>query len=99
MGYRLHASIPNVEYVNNNLELGKQYNVRWDYFNDNWFGESRDGGMLHPEMFDEFLRDLKMVNSEIIENKESYDLYNIHLLEKMFKFAKENDYYVYFESY
>ena len=26
MGYRLNASIPNIEYVDNNLELGKQYN-------------------------------------------------------------------------
>ena len=98
MGYRLHASIPNVEYVENDLELGKQYNVRWDYFNDNWFGESQDGGMLAPYMFDDFLIDLKMVNTEIIENKEGFDLYNIGLLEKMFEFAKANNYYVYFVS-
>ena len=100
MGYRLHASIPNVEYVENNLELGKQYNDKWDDFNYKWFGRiDLDGGMLHPETFDEFLIDLKMVNSEIIENEENYDLYNIELLEKMFEFAKENNYYVYFESY
>lgn len=99
MGYRLHASIPNVEYVENNLELGKQYNDKWDDFNYKWFGEYQDGGMIHPETFDEFLIDLKMINSEIIENEENCDLYNIELLEKMFEFAKENDYCVYFESY
>ena len=99
MGYRLHANIPNVEYADNDLELGKQYNVRWDYFNDNWFGESRDGGMIAPYEFDDFLRDLKIVNSEIIKNKEGFDLYNIELLEKMFEFAKEKNYFVYFESY
>lgn len=99
MGYRLHASIPNVKYVEKNLELGKQYNVRWDDFNDTYFSRDIDGGMIHPETFDEFLRDLKKINHEIIENKESYDLYNIELLEKMFEFAKENNYYVYFESY
>ena len=99
MGYRLHASIPNVEYVENNLELGKQYNVRWDNFNYTYFGSDFDKGMIHPETFDEFLIDLKMVNSEIIENEENYYLYNIELLEKMFEFAKENNYYVYFESY
>ena len=99
MGYRLHASIPNVEYVYNNLELGKQYNVRWDYFNNRYFGKGADGGMVLPEMFDEFLRDLKMINSEIIKNKEGFDLYNIEPLEEMFEFAKENNYYVYFVSY
>ena len=99
MGYRLNASIPNIEYVDNDLELGKQYNVRWDDFNNRYFGKGADEGMIHPEMFDEFLSDLKMINSEIIKNKENYDLYNIELLEKMFEFAKENNYYVYFESY
>lgn len=99
MGYRLHASISNVEYEDNNLELGKQYNNRWDDFNYTYFGENNDSGMLHPETFNEFLRDLKTINREIIENKEEYDLYNIEFLEKMFEFAKENNYYVYFESF
>lgn len=99
MGYRLHASIPNIEYVDNNLELGKQYNIRWDSFNYTYFGRAADGGMVLPDMFDDFLRDLKLINREIIENNEEYDLYNIELLEKMFEFAKENNYYVYFESY
>ncbi len=99
MGYRLNVSIPNVEYVNNYLELGKPYNVRWNAFNDKYFGENADSGMIHPETFDEFLRDLKTINREIIKNKEIYDLYNIELLEKMFKYAKQNNYCVYFESY
>lgn len=99
MGYRLYASIPNIEYVDNDLELGKQYNNRWDDFNYTYFGENADGGMLHHETFDEFLRDLKMINDEIVSNEENYHLYNIETLEKMFEYAKENNYYVYFESY
>ncbi len=99
MGYRLHASIPNVEYEDNNLELGKQYNNRWQDFNETYFNNYDGIGILIPETFDEFLRDLKLINREIIENDEEYDLYNIELLEKMFEFAKENNYYVYFESY
>lgn len=99
MGYRIHVSIPNVKYEDNNLELGKQYNVRWDDFNLLYFGRDSDGGLLHPETFKEFLKDLKMINHEIIENEENYELYNIDRLEKMFEFAKENKYYVYFESY
>jgi hypothetical protein len=99
MGYRLHASIPNVEYEDNNLELGKQYNSRWDEFNYTHFGKDDGLGMLIPGIFDDFLRDLKRINREIIENNEEYDLYNIEKLEKMFEFAKEKNYYVYFESY
>ena len=99
MGYRLYASIPNVNYEEENLELGKQYNSRWQDFNETYFGSYDGLGMLVPEMFDEFLRDLKMINQEIIENKENYTLYNIDKLEKMFEYAKENNYYVYFESY
>lgn len=99
MGYRLYASIPNIEYEDNNLELGKQYNSRWQDFNKTYFNNYDGVGMLIPDMFDEFLRDLKMINREIIENKEDFDLYNIEFLEKMFEFAKENNYYIYFESY
>lgn len=99
MGYRLYASIPNIEYEDNNLELGKQYNNRWAGFNETYFNYDDGIGMLIPEMFDEFLRDLKMINQEIIENEEYYTLYNIEKLEKMFEYAKENNYYVYFDSY
>lgn len=99
MGYKLRASIPNVKYDDNYLELGNQYNERWDDFNDIYFGEGADGGWPPPETFDEFIRDLKKVNHEIIENKEEYPLHNIERLEKMFEFAYENGYYVYFESY
>lgn len=99
MGYRLHASIPNVEYIHNNLELGKQYNERWHEFNDEYFGENADSGMIHPDTFNAFLIDLKRVNREIIENKEMYDLYNIDHLERMFQFASANNYEVYFVSY
>ena len=99
MGYRLHASIPNIDYEDNDLELGKQYNNRWDSFNKIYFNNYDGEGMLHPTMFDEFLRELKAINREIIANNEEYDLYNIEHLEKMFEFAKENNYYVYFESY
>jgi hypothetical protein len=99
MGYRLYATIPNIDYEDNDLELGKQYDYRWDDFNDKWFGTTDGIGMLFPEWFDEFLADLKMINQDIIENEEEYDLYNIELLEKMFQFAKENNYYIYFRSY
>lgn len=99
MGYRLYAEIPNVNYPDNNLELGKQYNSRWQYFNETYFKNYDGKGMLEPQMFDEFLRDLKMINNEIAKNDEGWVLYNIEILEEMFKYAKENNYSVYFESY
>ena len=58
MGYKLlYASIPNVDYEVENLELGKQYNSRWEEFNQTYFGKDDGIGMLIPYMFDDFLRD------------------------------------------
>lgn len=99
MGYRLYASILNIKYEGNDLELGKQYNSRWQDFNETYFGKDDGMGMLVPYIFDDFLRDLKMINQEIIESEDKYTLYNIDKLEEMFEYAKENNYYVYFESY
>ena len=95
MGYRLHASIPNVEYVNNNLELGKQYDDKWDDFNYRWFGEGRDTGMIYKLDLQEFLTELKAVNAEPCR----YELYNIEALEEMIQYAILYEYDLYFESY
>ena len=95
MGYRLYANIPNVEYVNNNLELGKQYDDKWDDFNYKWFGEYQDAGMIYKLDLQEFLTELKDVNAE----PGRYDLYNIEFLEKMVQHAILHGYDLYFESY
>ena len=54
MGYRLHANIPNIAEFRGSLELGKQYDDKWNSFNDKWFGESQDGGMIYRLDLQEF---------------------------------------------
>lgn len=95
MGYRLHATIPNVKFKYDVLTLGKQYDSKWDYFNDHWFGENHDGGTVSKESLDEFYDELITINKEPGE----YDLYNLELLKEMIEFAKEHDYIILFESY
>ena len=95
MGYRLHASIPNVAEFRRSLELGKQYDGKWDDFNYKWFGEDRDGGMVHRLDLLEFLTELKAVNAE----PGHHDLYNIEILEEMIQHAILHGYDMYFVSY
>lgn len=94
MGYRLYATIPNINYSENFLELGKQYDRKWDDFNNFWFGEF-DGGLIHPADLSEFLSELKKVNNQPGE----YELYNIELLEEMIQHAILYDYSMFFVSY
>ena len=93
MGYRLHARIPNVAGVRE-LELGKQYDDKWDDFNHKWFGEGRDEGMIYRLDLQEFLAELKAVDAE----PGLHDLYNIELLEEMVQHAILHDYDMYFIS-
>lgn len=94
MGYRLHAIIPNVVYEDNSLELGKQYDQKWNRLNDYYLCKECNSGLIHPHQFDDFLDLLNEINIEV----ETYKLYNIDLLEKMMEYAKENDYSIYFYS-
>ena len=65
MGYRLHASIPNVkEYKNVNLELGKQRSGKWDNFNYKWFGESSDQGFVEEDEMETFLNEMVEINEQ-----------------------------------
>lgn len=95
MGYRLHATIPNVDYEFNYLELGKQYDYKWESFNDKWFGRYHDGGTISKEDFDEFYNELTTINKEPGE----FNLYNLELLKEMIEFARKHNYIILFESY
>lgn len=94
MGYRLHASIPNVAEFRGNLELGKQYDEKWNDFNNKWFGEFRDEGMIYRLDLQEFLTELKAVNAE----PGLHYLYNIESLEEMVQHAILYGYDMYFIS-
>lgn len=96
MGYRLHASIPNVNGFNNDLELGKQYDyAAWDGFNDKWFGAENDTGFVRAEDLLEFYDDFLDAN----ENATKYPLYNVDVLKEMIDYAVKNNYVMYFVSY
>lgn len=95
MGYRLHASIPNVKPYDEDVELGKQYDSKWDGFNEEWFGEDNDEGMVRSEDI------LNFYNAFItIDSMESeYTMGNLEKFKEMVMYAIEHQLKVYFESY
>ena len=95
MGHRLHASIPNIKPYDNDLELGKQYDSKWDAFNDKWFGEGNDFGRIAHEDIEEFYAEYVEINNQ----PSDYDLYNTQHLKSMVDFALLNKVDIYFESY
>ena len=95
MGYRLHATIPNVKPYDKDLELGKQYDSKWDDFNNKWFGESNDRGRISHYDIEEFYEEYVEINNQPGE----YELYNTEELKKMVDYALQNKVDIYFESY
>ena len=105
MGYRLHAKIPNVDMVievngethnvKDDLELGKQYEDIWDGFNDYWFGEYHDGGLIHPKYLEDMYKQMILLNMKTKE----YSLYNTDFLKEMIRVAIKNGYHICFCSY
>lgn len=96
MGYRIHANIPNVstkfpEY----LELGKQYDSKWDEFNDKWFSVGIDSGIIHPEDLENFYNEFIQVDIQEGE----YEMYNLDIFYELIKYARDNNYAVYFLSF
>lgn len=97
MGYRLHVSIPNVKGFEQ-VELGKQYENCWDAFNDRWFGEGRDEGMVSWLDALEFYEDLVTINSGL-DPEIHHTLYNLEILRGFIEAAIEEKYVLYFQSY
>lgn len=95
MGYRLHVTIPNVKPYDKDLELGKQYDPKWDNFNDKWFGNELDGGRIRYYEIEEFYNEMLAINNELDEDK----LYNLDILKEMVDYAIEHKLDVYFLSY
>ena len=95
MGYRLHASIPNIKPYDKDLELGKQYDSKWDAFNDKWFGEGNDSGRIGHEDIEEFYKEYVEINNQ----PSDYDLYNTEHLKSMVDYALLNKFDMFFESY
>ncbi len=95
MGYRLHASIPNIKPYDKDLELGKQYDSKWDAFNDKWFGEGNDYGRIGHEDIAEFYVEYVEINNQ----PSDYDLYNTEHLKSMVDYALLNKFDMFFESY
>ena len=95
MGYRLHASIPNIKPYDKYLELGKQYDSKWDDFNDKWFGEGKDSGLIFHADLEEFYAEYVEVNNRPSE----YDLYNTEHLKEMIDYAVLHKLDMYFVSY
>lgn len=95
MGYRLHATIPNIKPYNQNLQLGKQYDSKWDAFNDKWFGEDRDGGRISHDYLEEFYKEYIETNNQ----PGDFELYNTQKLKEMIDYALLNKLDMYFESY
>ena len=95
MGHRLHATIPNIEPYDKDLELGKQYDGKWDAFNDKWFGDGLDGGRIHHEDIIEFYDEYVEINNQ----PGDYDLYNTQLLKEMVDYCLLHKLYLDFDSY
>ena len=95
MGYRLHASIPNIKPYDKDLELGKQYDSKWDDFNYKWFGEGNDYGRIGHEDIEEFYKEYVEINNQ----QGDYDLYNTEHLKSMVDYALLNKFDMFFESY
>ena len=94
MGYRLHATIPNVKPFDHDLELGKQYDGKWDDFNNYWFAGSDHGRVSSSDIID-FYIELTYINDQPGE----YKLYNLDLLEKMVSYAIKHKMDIHFISY
>ena len=95
MGYRLHATIPNIKPYDEDLELGKQYDDKWDSFNDKWFGVDSDSGRIYPDDLEEFFIEYLEINNQ----PSDYDLYNTEHLKEMIDYCLLHKLYLYFESY
>lgn len=95
MGYRLHASIPNIKPYDKDLELGKQYDSKWDDFNAKWFGNGNDSGRIGYEDIEEFYAEYIEINNQ----PSAYDLYNTEHLKEMVDYALLNELDMFFESY
>lgn len=95
MGYRLHASIPNIKPYDDDLELGKQYDSKWDDFNNKWFGEGKDSGFIFHADIKEFYEEFVEVNNQPSE----YDLYNTELFKEMVDYAVLHKLDMFFVSY
>ena len=95
MGYRLHARIPNIKPYDKDLELGKQYDSKWDAFNDKWFGEGNDCGFISHEDIEEFYAEYVEINNQ----PSDYELYNTQHFKNMVDYALLNKVDIYFESY
>lgn len=92
MGYRLHATIPNVEFGKSYIELGKQYDIVWDSFNTKWFGEGQDSGMVDYHELEDFYQELIKINPE-------EGLYNLDSLKKYIDYCVKHKYDLYFTSF
>lgn len=95
MGYRLYARIPNIKPYDEDLELGKQYDSKWDDFNDKWFGNGNDSGLICYEDIEEFYEEYVEINNQPSE----YDLYNTEHLKEMVDYAVLHKLDMFFESY
>lgn len=95
MGYRLHATIPNVKPYDKDLELGKQYDVKWEEFNCKWFGENKDSGLIGYEEIEEFYEEYVEVNNQ----PSNYKLYNNEQLKEMVDYALLHKLDMFFVSY
>ena len=95
MGYRLHASIPNIKPYDKDLELGKQYDSKWDYFNAKWFGYDYDSGRISYEDIEEFYAEYVEINSQ----PGDHDLYNTEHLKAMVDYALLHKLDMFFVSY
>ena len=95
MGHRLHATIPNIKPYDKYLELGKQYDSKWDEFNDKWFGEYKDSGLITYEDIEEFYEEYVEINNQ----PSDYELYNTQHLKTMVVYALLNKFDMFFDSY
>ena len=98
MGYRLHVCIPNVDGYREDVELGKQYESCWQPFNNKWFGEGQDSGLISYTEALEFYEELVDINSSLDETAD-YTLYNLEVLKEYVDEAIDNKYVLYFQSY
>ena len=95
MGYRLHATIPNVKPYDKDLVLGKQYDSKWEEFNYYWFGENSDSGRIAYEEIEEFYEAYVEVNNQPSE----FELYNTERLKEMVDYALLHELDMFFVSY
>ena len=99
MGYRLHVKIPNVPPYEKYLELGTQYDEGWRDFNDRWFDEDRDEGLINYQDLPDFIKDLKKMNCTTGKTEDDRDLYNLEWLDEMVEHCREHKTDIYFCSF